>query len=232
MIPAVLLLGALAMPRLEDGAETYEHLEGLLGGTLLDFLAPSPALSSEYREVAASPAPSSEYREVAASPTPRSWTEWVEVWSSPGAATTRLAQWTAKLESSLVIMEAERPAQPSVKVEWDKLMAECAQNPDRYAKYLGGALTTGDVLAQVPGVLERCAVHEATCGFSLVVCNWLRDETIPFNLDWPAQRNEQTVIYYQSCDCLLLLLFVVLSTLACASCKPRPLVVEAEPVKV
>lgn len=264
------------MPRLEDGAETYEHLEGLLGGRpLLDVLAPSPA-------------PSSEYPDVAASPAPRSWTEWMEVWSSPGAATTRLAQWTAKLESSpeLVILEpspvpeeaspcgpecprdwteacgvrcviewlhdataktfrdtlwsvAERSARSvaSIQVEWDNLMAECAQNPDRYAKYLGGALTTGDVLARMPRVLERCAVHEATCGFSLVVCNWLRDETIPFNLEWPAHKqNEQPVVYYyQSCDCLLLVLFVVLSALACASCKPRPpppIVVEAEPVKV
>ena len=235
------LLFALAMPRLEDGAETYEHLEGLLGGTrpLLDVLAPSPAPSSEYPEV---------------SPAPRRWTEWMEVWSARNSVT--FETWTGPVVGFLGLEpwepdgEAQSPGaattrlahaspEPSVQVEWDNLMAECMQNPDPYVEayynfaYLGGALTTGDALALMPRVLERCAVHEATCGFSLVVCNWLRDETIPF---LPAQRkNEQPVVhvyYYQSCDCLLLLLFVVLSALACASCKPRPLVVEAEPVKV
>jgi hypothetical protein len=283
MILAVVF--ALAMPRLEGGAETYEHLEGLLGGTrpLLDVLAPSPA-------------PSSEYLEVVASPAPRSWTEWMEVWSSPGAATTRLAhaspelvileaepspvpeevspcgpeclrdwtgacgvhcviEWlhdaTAKTFRDTLWSVAERPARSvaSIQVEWDNLMAECVQNPDRYAEYLGGALTTGDVMAQVPGVLERCAVHEATCGVSLAVCDWLRDEQpvveirpAPLSERQPEipSESEQPVVYvysyYQSCDCLLLLLFfVVLPALACASCRPRPpppLVVEAEPVKV
>jgi hypothetical protein len=243
MIGALLMMSALAMPRLEGGATTFAHWEGLLGDGAPLLLEPSPAPKRwhESREVAGA--------EVAG-PTRRArWEECDECRDWPEACGVRcVIQWlhdaTAETFRDALSSQRGEVVILEARVEWDHLMAECVQGPQRYAAVLGGVLTTSsDVLAKVPGVLERCAAHEATCGGSLVVCDWLRDETMPLLRDGPPARDDAAQsltiqVHQQSlsrddhCNCLLLALFVVLSIVACVRPPPRPLVVEAEPVKV